>query len=424
MAPRACTTWARVGMKAPGQALATSAFSPCPARPWTAGAGSSPGRAGGLPPRTIRCCYSNAAMPTARPSFISVKESSTPRHTMPWRGNGSSCGGRPRKPEKSFSGAFEGMHGLHIEAIRLSAGRALHRNRRDRRQPQSTARHAVSPDRRRHRRRARRDQAATLQSRARDRHAGACRRLPEKGRRRREPVADGAPVGIARRLADPGIRLLPATRRRLSVHGFRPRQRGLPGLSTGASYLGEVASAIDWLAGAGPRELALMHCLSEYPAPVEQANLRAMASMRAAFKVPVGYSDHTPGQVAAVVAVGLGAAMIEKHYTLDKNLPGPDHQASLDIPELRAFVTAVRQASASLGDGIKRPAPAEIDNRPLIRKSVVCAVPAPPRAPGRRRGGGGQRRAAAGKNHPPPAAPKRGAPRGARHGARHGGHRS
>ncbi|ABM60543.1 N-acetylneuraminate synthase family protein [Verminephrobacter eiseniae] len=148
-------------------------------------------------------------------------------------------------------------------------------------------------------------------------------------------------------------------------------------LSTGASYLGEVANAIDWLAAeAGPRELALMHCLSEYPAPVEQANLRAMASMRAAFKVPVGYSDHTPGQVAAVVAVGLGAAMIEKHYTLDKNLPGPDHQASLDIPELRAFVTAVRQASASLGDGIKRPAPAEIDNRPLIRKSVVCAVPA------------------------------------------------
>jgi N,N'-diacetyllegionaminate synthase len=147
-------------------------------------------------------------------------------------------------------------------------------------------------------------------------------------------------------------------------------------LSTGASYLGEVANAIDWMAEIAPRELAVMHCLSEYPAPVEQANLRAMVNMRQAFNVPVGYSDHTPGQVVAVVAAGLGAAMIEKHYTLDKNLPGPDHKASLDIAELRAFVTAVREASACLGDGVKRPVPAEIANRPLIRKSVVCATPA------------------------------------------------
>ena len=146
-------------------------------------------------------------------------------------------------------------------------------------------------------------------------------------------------------------------------------------LSTGASYLGEVASAIDWMQAVGSRELALMHCLSEYPAPIEQANLRAMVTMRDSFGLPVGYSDHTPGQVAAVVAAGLGAAMIEKHYTLDKNLPGPDHKASLDIPELQSFVRAVRDASASLGDGVKRPVPAEVANRPLIRKSVVCAAP-------------------------------------------------
>lgn len=146
-------------------------------------------------------------------------------------------------------------------------------------------------------------------------------------------------------------------------------------LSTGASYMGEVASAIEWMNETSPRELALMHCLSEYPAPVEQANLRAMVAMRDAFRLPVGYSDHTPGQVVAVVAAGLGAAMIEKHYTLDKNLPGPDHKASLDIAELRAFTQAVREASASLGDGIKRPVPAELANRPLIRKSVVCAAP-------------------------------------------------
>jgi N,N'-diacetyllegionaminate synthase len=146
-------------------------------------------------------------------------------------------------------------------------------------------------------------------------------------------------------------------------------------LSTGASYLGEVAAAVEWIDQVAPRELALMHCLSEYPAPIEQANLRAMSSMREAFRLPVGYSDHTPGQVVAVVAAGLGAAMIEKHYTLDKNLPGPDHKASLDIGELRAFVQAVRQAGECLGDGIKRPVPAEIANRPLIRKSVVCAAP-------------------------------------------------
>lgn len=149
-------------------------------------------------------------------------------------------------------------------------------------------------------------------------------------------------------------------------------------LSTGASYLGEVASAIGWMDEVGPRELALMHCLSEYPAPIEQANLRAIATMREAFQLPVGYSDHTPGQVAAVVSAGLGAAMIEKHYTLDKNLPGPDHKASLDIAELRAFTQAVRDASASLGDGVKRPVAAEIANRPLIRKSIVCAAPALP----------------------------------------------
>ncbi|MGB4114926.1 MAG: N-acetylneuraminate synthase family protein [Polaromonas sp.] len=146
-------------------------------------------------------------------------------------------------------------------------------------------------------------------------------------------------------------------------------------LSTGASYLGEVANAIDWMTEISPRELAVMHCLSEYPAPVEQANLHAMVNMRKAFNVPVGYSDHTPGQVVAVVAAGLGAAMIEKHYTLDKNLPGPDHKASLDIAELRSFVTAVREASACLGDGVKRPVAAEIANRPLIRKSVVCVLP-------------------------------------------------
>lgn len=146
-------------------------------------------------------------------------------------------------------------------------------------------------------------------------------------------------------------------------------------LSTGASYLSECAHAIEWINEAGPKNLALMHCLSEYPAPIEQANLKAILTMRDAFNLPVGYSDHTTGHVAATVAAGLGAAMIEKHYTLDKNLPGPDHKASLDIPELKQLIASVRDASASLGDGVKRPVSAEAANRPLIRKSVVCAAP-------------------------------------------------
>ena len=145
-------------------------------------------------------------------------------------------------------------------------------------------------------------------------------------------------------------------------------------ISTGASTMEECGHALSWVNAVAKRELALMHCLSEYPAPIEQTNLRAISTMRETFKLPVGYSDHTAGQVAAVVAAGLGAAMIEKHYTLDKNLPGPDHKASLDIAELKQFTKAVRDASASLGDGIKRPVAAEAANRPLIRKSVVCAV--------------------------------------------------
>ncbi len=145
-------------------------------------------------------------------------------------------------------------------------------------------------------------------------------------------------------------------------------------ISTGASDMDEVARALEWIKPY-KRELALMHCLSEYPAPIEQANLKAIITMRERFHLPVGYSDHTLGHVAAVVSAGLGAAMIEKHYTLDKNLPGPDHKASVDIPELKALVKAVREASSSLGDGVKKPVAAEAANRPLIRKSVVCAVP-------------------------------------------------
>ena len=145
-------------------------------------------------------------------------------------------------------------------------------------------------------------------------------------------------------------------------------------ISTGASNLDEVAAVIEWINNIGEREIALMHCTSEYPAPVEQANLLAIRTMREAFALPVGYSDHTVGVTAGTIAASLGASMIEKHYTLDKNMPGPDHSASADIPELIQLVQAMHTVHAGLGDGVKRPVQAEVKNLPLIRKGFTCAL--------------------------------------------------
>lgn len=144
-------------------------------------------------------------------------------------------------------------------------------------------------------------------------------------------------------------------------------------LSTGASTLSEVSRAVDELLAAGCPELVLLHCVSSYPAPHDQANLRAMQTLRSAFGLPVGFSDHTEGFEVAVAAAALGAVMVEKHFTLDRNLPGPDHRASIEPPELAALVRGVRIANACLGSPVKQPAPCELDNRPLIKKSLVAA---------------------------------------------------
>jgi sialic acid synthase SpsE len=106
---------------------------------------------------------------------------------------------------------------------------------------------------------------------------------------------------------------------------------------------------------------------------MEEVNLRAMTSMKAAFGVEVGYSDHTPGIEVSIAAVALGATVIEKHFTLDRNLPGPDHQASLEPHELKAMVDAIRNIERALGDGIKRPSPSELKNKPIARKSLVAS---------------------------------------------------
>jgi N-acetylneuraminate synthase len=118
--------------------------------------------------------------------------------------------------------------------------------------------------------------------------------------------------------------------------------------------------------------VTVLHCTTEYPAPVEDVNLRAMDTIAAAFPVTVGYSDHTKGIHIPVAAVARGAAVIEKHFTLDKTLPGPDHLASLDVQELAAMVHAIREVEESLGDSVKIPRPSEMPNRDIARKSLVA----------------------------------------------------
>lgn len=148
-------------------------------------------------------------------------------------------------------------------------------------------------------------------------------------------------------------------------------------LSTGMSTLGEVEAALSVLEGAGMSraQVTVLHCTTEYPAPFEEVNLRAMQTLAAALDVSVGYSDHTLGIEVAISAVALGASVIEKHFTLDRALPGPDHKASLIPEELMAMVAAIRNIEKAMGDGVKRVTPSELGNRVAGRKSIVAARP-------------------------------------------------
>ncbi|BDU75233.1 N-acetylneuraminate synthase [Mesoterricola sediminis] len=145
-------------------------------------------------------------------------------------------------------------------------------------------------------------------------------------------------------------------------------------LSTGMATLGEVERALAALREAGDPPVALLHCVSAYPTSPADANLRAMGTLRAAFQVPVGYSDHTQGLEVPLAAVALGACVLEKHFTLDRRLPGPDQPASLEPDELAAMVRGVRTVEAALGHGRKEPAPCERDTAVVARKSLVAAA--------------------------------------------------
>ena len=148
-------------------------------------------------------------------------------------------------------------------------------------------------------------------------------------------------------------------------------------VSTGMAELSEVGAAIESLEIAGlPKEkITLLHCTTEYPAPIQDVNLHAMGAMASKFDVRVGYSDHTEGVEVAIAAVALGAKVIEKHFTLDKNLPGPDHRASLEPVDLELMVSAIRKIESALGSDQKKCTSSEKKNVPLVRKSIVAARP-------------------------------------------------
>lgn len=148
-------------------------------------------------------------------------------------------------------------------------------------------------------------------------------------------------------------------------------------LSTGMGTLGEIEQALDLLSSQTEKvlDVTLLHCTSEYPAPYDQVNLRAMQTLADTFGLPVGLSDHSEGNVVAIAAVALGACVIEKHFTLDRNLPGPDHKASLEPSALQDLVRAIRQVESSLGSAQKRPTVAERCNQNVVRKSLYVKTP-------------------------------------------------
>ena len=145
-------------------------------------------------------------------------------------------------------------------------------------------------------------------------------------------------------------------------------------MSTGMATLEEIRMAMEVLLEAGLKkeQLTILHCNTQYPTPMEDVNLRAMITIRDEFSVKVGYSDHTLGIEVPIAAVALGATLIEKHFTLDRTLPGPDHAASLEPEELKAMVASIRNIEKVMGNGIKKPSQSEIKNIPIVRKSIVA----------------------------------------------------
>lgn len=143
-------------------------------------------------------------------------------------------------------------------------------------------------------------------------------------------------------------------------------------ISTGMCNLSDVATAFDVLTEAGAKDITILHCTTNYPCPMDEVNLRAMQTMKDAFKCKVGYSDHTMGTEIPIAAVATGAEIIEKHFTLDRNMEGPDHKASLEPQELKYMVDCIRNIEVALGDGIKKPNASEVEISKVVLKSIVA----------------------------------------------------
>ncbi|MBI3565971.1 MAG: N-acetylneuraminate synthase [Elusimicrobia bacterium] len=184
---------------------------------------------------------------------------------------------------------------------------------------------------------------------------------------------DEASADLLERLGMPLFKLPSGevTNKRLVEHVAR---KGWPMiLSTGMCDLDEVRRAVGWIRAVSSAPLTVLHCVTEYPAPADQVNLRAMDALRDALGLPVGYSDHTLGTEVSVAAAARGAAVIEKHITLDRTLPGPDHAASLEPAAFSEMVRQIRAVTSALGDGIKRAAPCEEKNKRIVRRGLAAA---------------------------------------------------
>lgn len=143
-------------------------------------------------------------------------------------------------------------------------------------------------------------------------------------------------------------------------------------MSTGMCYMNEVEEALDIFKNIGADDVTVLHCTTQYPAPYGEVNLNAMLTLKKKFGCKVGYSDHTKGIEIPIAAVAIGASVIEKHFTLDRNMEGPDHKASLEPNELAAMVTAIRNIELALGDGKKKPSASELQNAQVSRKSIIA----------------------------------------------------
>lgn len=143
-------------------------------------------------------------------------------------------------------------------------------------------------------------------------------------------------------------------------------------LSTGMSNIDEVKEAVKVLRENGTKDITLLHCTTEYPTPFGDVNLKAMLTIAKELELPFGYSDHTKGTEVSIAATALGASIIEKHFTLDKNMEGPDHKASLEPNELKSMIESIRNIEIAMGDGIKKPAASEIKNVEIVRKSIIA----------------------------------------------------